>query len=757
MNKGLAIGIAVIAATLVIGTVVFNSSHEPAADTETTRQVVVDETTRQVVVDEAARQVVVDEAADESGLTTEIADGFGAAARVPEDVSAYSASLNLAERWTRIWQSNAVQNLMSLPTVQQAWMQGQSHPFFASLMQTAETHPVAMQGLPVLKDALSTEVFICAGPNLAETTSALGDLYGEMQVARLQSQIAGVTIGSASSMESAFGDMIETVMENEERLKLPSFLIGFHLTDVDAATQFIDEWLPQINTGPFGVIEKRSINDGQFFVLDTSGQQLPDGVIAQMTSALQAANQPADVIERLTGFVRGQRVIVAIGVLDDYLMVSLSSDTGLLERWNTGSSLAKSESFAPARTHFKEGLATLSYTAKSMAAKPVTPEDVQIMVEYILYSIPDFTVVDTLALANRIRKDVKLLAGEFPTSKPHETLAFSFDNKGTETFKFGAPFPSSLDSSLPLSVLTHRGPQPIVASAARAAKHPDGYEQAVKWIKVAFGYFEDFGVPAIPAEDRAKYEQGMSIAIPFLTSIDAATRDHLVPAVDGTQSIFVMDGRGELAVLPDGDVLQPPLVIPRFGTVIELNDAEQFKTAITNYTEASRKLIADINAAYPLSLPAGVTIPAPQTAQTAGGTHYFYPLPVDLGRDILPSALIKDRLLVLSSSASLAEHLVEEQPMPGCTVTGTDAAAGAVIAIEFTELWDFFRNMGDSAFMLALQKNRTGNIETMTQIKMHSDAILRSLEAVRSYRGTTTLYNGRAMQHSWLHVEDISR
>lgn len=736
MNKGLAIGIAVVAAALVIGTVVLKSDKEQAPDTETT-------------------PLVIGEAAVDPGLTTEISDGFGAAAQVPDDVSAYSASLNLAERWTRIWQSNAVQNLMALPTVQQAWMQAQGPPFFTSLMQTANTHPVAMQGLPVLKDALSTEVFVCAGPDLAETVGALGHLYGEMQLARMQSQIAGATGAATNNLESTFGDMIETVLQNEDRLKLPSFLIGFRLTNVEAATLFIDEWLPLVNTGPVGVIEKKTISDGQFYVLDTSGQQLPDSVIAQMTSALQSTKQPADVIERLTNFVRGQRVNVAIGVLEDYLMISLGSDTSLPERWGTDSSLAKSESFAPARAHFKEGLATLSYTAKSMSAEPVTPEDVQNMVEYLLDSIPGFTV--PAALTERLRKDVKLLAGEFPIPEQHETLAFSFDNQGTESFKFGEPFSASLDGSLPLSVLAHRGPQPIVASAARATKNPDGYEQAVKWIKVAFGYFEDFGVPAIPPEDRPKYEQAMSIAMPFLASVDAATRDHLVPAVDGTQSIFVMDGRGELAVLPGGEVLQPPLVIPRLGTVVELNDADQFKIAITDYAEASRKLIADIDATYPGSMPPSVTIPAPQTVETAGGTHYFYPLPIDLGRDILPSALIKDRLLVLSSSASLAEQLVDEQPMPDCKVTGTDAAAGAVMTIEFTELWNFFRNMGDSAFMLAQQKSRRGNAQAITLFKMHSDAVLRSLGAIRSYRSTTTLYNGRAMQHSWLHVEDISR
>jgi len=40
-------------------------------------------------------------------------------------------------------------------------------------------------------------------------------------------------------------------------------------------------------------------------------------------------------------------------------------------------------------------------------------------------------------------------------------------------------------------------------------------------------------------------------------------------------------------------------------------------------------------------------------------------------------------------------------------------------------------------------------------VKMHLDAVLRSLGAFRGYVSTTTASDGRTVEHSWVNVEDI--
>jgi|GEM_PF-2659331 hypothetical protein len=741
MNRGILVGFGGAAALLVVGAIVFKSGGEPEPDQ---------------VPDKSVVKVDADQPS-ETGSETELVVDLGAAVQVPADVSAFSSTMNLVSRWQDVWESNAVQNLLSIPTVQQMWMQAQQHPVYASFMQTATTDPRAVEGLSILHEALSTEVFVCTGSDLPEVFQAIGELQGELTLMRWNAGLAGVTGGSVEDVDNAeaVNRMIEAVVTNQDRLKLPSVLIGFQLTDADRATQFLDDWLAQVDALPVGAIEQRQIKGTTFYVFEASGDDVPPPMMEQVTAALASAQVTPDASQRLQDFVRGQRINIAAGVLDDYLMLSLGSDTSLLEQWGEGESLASTKMLDPLLARYKDGLASISYTAASMAAQPLTSEDFENIAGNLLAMVPQGNLPPELD--ERLRKDARMLAGEIAATESHSTLAFSFDNKGIESWSFGGPFPSSLDGSQPLSVMTHRSEQPILLSAARATKSPDSYDQAVKWMKIAFGYFEEFGVPNIPPDERERYDGVMAIALPFLESMDAATRDHLVPAVDGTQSVLLLDGHGEFAGPPEQEPLPQPVPVPRLGVAIELNDAEQFKLAISSYTDATRKLLDDIRELEPTALPPQVAIPDPQTRSLAGGTLYYYPLPVELGPDAAPCALLKDRLLILSSSTRLAEEMTGERPMLTSPVIALDKSAGSVLVLELTEVWDYFHRVGNAAALVMNRRNSPAAQQRVNMMKMQSDVVIRSLSALRSYHSATTEENGLAVNHSWFHIEDIAR
>lgn len=726
MNKGLVIGLGG-AAVLVAGLVAFKwSLVEPEADG--------------IAVAEADREVVVD---------------VGAAAFVPQDVSAYSSTIGLGSRWDRVWTSNAVQNLFSLPAVQQMWMQAQQHPAYQSFLQTAMTHPLAVQGLPVLKDALSNEVFVCTGADVPELFHALADLRGELTFLQWQAGIAGATGGSPEDFDSAAVavGLIESVLSRQDQLKAPSVLMGFRLSDAAAVTKFLDTWLPQIDAAPVGSFEKRDVNGVSFYVFEITAEGVPDEVMFEMAAALESEGIAPDVARRLESFIRGQRVSIAAGVLDDYLMLSFGSDQSLLEQWGKGESLASSKSFEPLLSRYKEGLASVSYTAASMAPEPLTSEDIENIAVGLISMIPEGAAPATLE--ERLLKDARMLAAEIVPDERHSTLSFSFDNKGVESWTFSGPFPASLDGSQKLSVMGHRSNQPILYSAARAAKSPETYDTAVKWLKTGYGYFDDFVVPQIPPDDREQFDEAMSVALPFLKSVDAATRDHLVPAVDGTQSLVLIDGDGSFTGPPEHP-FPVPFPIPRFGAAVELNDAEQFKQAMTSYLDATRKLLSDIRELNPRALPPELTIPDPQTSPLAGATLYQYPLPIELGPDIVPCALMKDRLLVVSSSARLAAEMAGQQSLPTSPVVALDEPAGGAFVLELNGLWNYFRRLSGAVLAIESRSSR-GARDQSNMIKLQVDVVIRSLSALKSYHSTTTEENGLTVKHSWFHIEDIDR
>jgi hypothetical protein len=154
-----------------------------------------------------------------------------------------------------------------------------------------------------------------------------------------------------------------------------------------------------------GAVEIQTINGGQFYVLDVTGQQIPDQILQQASVAMDGDQISEEVQQQLITFIRGQSISIAVGVLDDYLMISLGSDTSFLERWGTGESLATTKMLEPVRAHFEKCPASLTYTAANMTGQPLTSEDVENIAELVLQSIPQFDVPQELA--ERVRKDVK--------------------------------------------------------------------------------------------------------------------------------------------------------------------------------------------------------------------------------------------------------------------------------------------------------------------------------------------------------------
>ena len=257
---------------------------------------------------------------------------------------------------------------------------------------------------------------------------------------------------------------------------------------------------------------------------------------------------------------------------------------------------------------------------------------------------------------------------------------------------------------------------------------------------------------------RAEYDKAMALARPFLASVDETTRTCLFPAIDGTQSLWVVDGQGLLPRVPNAPPLPKPLPIPRLALAIELNDAKLFTDAISRYADAIRKLIGEARKAYPKHVPPELALPPPQTRDAAGGRLYCYDWPWKLGDDVFPCAFLKDKLLVLASSPKLAEEMAAGgMPMPTSAVTAPDKAAGAVAVADCAEAWRYLTRVTDAVFALVQRMGpRDPEAQQMPMlVKMHLDTLWRSLGAFRGYSSTETVLDGRVVEHSWLHVEDV--
>ena len=692
-----------------------------------------------------------------TALTPEMSKEFGALVYVPEDVSAYTSSMHMVRQWTAAWKSNAVQTLVELPAVQQIWAQAQRHPVYMQFRKQMETNPVFVQGLPVFKDAISSEVFLCAGPEFADFIDAAAELYGTSYFSTL-SGLGRRRMGRGPD-PAMIAAIVELVIERGDHLRAPPVLIGFKLTKEAEAKKYIDTWVPKI--GPFaaGKITKKRIAGVDCHVLEMSGETIPKEFFRSMRQGMAEAEIPEPKVEKLVAWIKSQRLTVALGIKDGYLMLSIGKDAALLEQWGKGSSLAESRALEPLRKHHKPGLLSISYGSPELVAVGSwTRKDLEDLQETVLEIIPDEP--DTAKLRKRLEKDLPELVKEVAEDLPEAGgfISFSLENQGIESYTFTEISQTMLDCSAPLTILGHRGKRPIGYSAGRVAKDPGAYDSAVKWIKIAFGYFEDFVVAEMEPSDRRQYEKVMKVARPFLAAVDKTTRTNLVPSVDGVQSVLALDGHGTVSQTPGGEKLAAPVPVPRLGIAVELNDAEKFKLAIEEYVRAVKALLAAVQKEFP-DVPDGLRLPPAKTTEVAGGTLYFYQLPWDMGADVFPCAFLKGRLLVLASSSKYVEEMAGTVPMPTSPVTHPDGPAGSVSGFDGKECWGTLGRITNSVFGLLQEKGAVGRGEAaqMMMVQMHLSGLWRALGAIRSYSNTVTYKDGYLINHSWLHVKDISR
>ena len=138
-----------------------------------------------------------------------------------------------------------------------------------------------------------------------------------------------------------------------------------------------------------------------------------------------------------------------------------------------------------------------------------TPEDLKTTSESVLAAIPDKE--STAELKKRLQKDLPRLVEDVARELPQTggIVAFSFENEGIESYTFTETSRTLLDCSKPLTILSHRGKRAMLYSAGRAATNPDVYATATKWLKIAFGYVEDFAIPTLEPKEQQEFEKVM--------------------------------------------------------------------------------------------------------------------------------------------------------------------------------------------------------------------------------------------------------
>ena len=317
-------------------------------------------------------------------------------------------------------------------------------------------------------------------------------------------------------------------------------------------------------------------------------------------------------------------------------------------------------------------------------------------------------------------------------------------------------------------MLDHCGGNPILALAGRAKYTPENYRLLVKWLKVAYGYVDDFVVPQLDDDKKEQYARFSKVVLPLLRRLDTTTGERLLPALADGQVGLVLDAKIRskqwIRGIPASDEALPML---EPAIVLGVSDAALLKQAMSEYRSITNDAIAQAREMLPF-IPA-LDIPDPQTMKVKSGTLYFYPVPQFIGLDpqIVPNAGLSSHVGVLAISEQHSERLLARTPLKVSSGPLADTKrhlAGALYfdwpqLIDAAAPWvDFGLGAAGPKLLAGLLDEPADGQEAQNEgdnLRKQVHTLLNILKVIRLFTSAAYLEDGILVTHTETIIKDI--
>lgn len=587
---------------------------------------------------------------------------------VPDDALFYGVSLRNREQLDALLRSKAWAKLMGLPLVDLgraafnlAWYRddGPQAQFRAWYAQEENQQLVALLG-----EMVSDEAFGYGGRKSADFVALMTALQAANQLAPVMGLLQGQNPQQAQSPEGRARVLLQAVADNAALVTAPDLVFGFKLRDTkNARAQLarLDELMRGLamQFPPLaGRWSTAKIAGANFHTLRLDGSQVPWDQVPW-----QAFEERQGQFDGLRKKLAGLKLTVSVGLRGSFLLLSIAEGTEPLARLEQpGKLLADRKELAPLRRFADRRLTGIQFLTQEW--QRVHAGEGGVAEALLDYFKPG---VLTEEQERRVRADAKALDKDLARyeSKPGAALTFAFlTERGSESYAYDWTAGAGKPSVPPLTILEHIGGAPLAFSASRSPYDPEEYRLLVKWVRVIWGYAEEFGLPHIPEPFREQYQQTMKRVRPILARLDKATGQMLLPALADGQGAFVLDATLKRKqwhpVMPEAEK-ELPLLEP--ALVFSVSDAALLRKAGAEY----RGIVNDV---LELLAEAGVVsgkVPPPGEKKAEGidATFYTYGAPPEAG--IAPglalTAGLSERWLALTLSPGHAGRLLKATPL----------------------------------------------------------------------------------------------
>jgi len=692
---------------------------------------------------------------------------------IPEDVAFYSSMLRNRRQIEAIAGSRAWARLKAMPVVEMGLllfkMQAAAPGGPAAQIEATLESPDVRQLLDMLGDMFSDEVFICSDRQCTDLVGLLQQIAGAVRYGPAVLQLGGQAKDIDPPRLQAMM-LLAALCENLELLEIPATLVGFKLSDTDRAAAQLAKLETIANVvcdgNPLleGRFKRTKLGKYEYLTLSLDGKMVPwDQVPLEELKELEA--NPGDV-DKLVAKAKQMRLVIALGLRNDYLLLSIGPSTDFLARLGEGKPLVGLPEFKPLEPFADKPLTSVGYLSKALNAKiSGAKKDI----DQLLGAVDELLPLAELDADQKseIRKDAAALAEDLKrlVPEPGPVTAFSFlTDQGIESYTYNWGEHPWLDGSKPLGLLEHVGGHPLLAVVWREKNAPENYDLVVKWAGVAYRYFEKYAVPQMSSADRKKYRRFAELVAPLPGRLDKANRTMLLPALADGQGALVLDAKLQskhfVQALP---ATEKPMPMLEPALVLGVSNAELLRKALAEYREIVNGVLDALREIAPDEIPRGIRIPDAEVLKTGEGVVYWYRLPEEWGVDekIAPNVGLSETVAVLSISPEHTKRLLAASSLQvGCLLGASNRPLAVAVSFDWAAVVEAITPWVDLATEAILRQqfgdpDSDQSKEQMTAVRDQVHTVLEVLKVFRNVTSESYFDRGALVSHTLVEIRDI--
>ena len=653
----------------------------------------------------------------------------GGVATVPADAAFLFSSLRLKEQYDAIVESNAFAAIRELPAVKRAFdsweeqreMPGSPVSMFLTFLELPENE----QAVELLTDMVSTDTFVYGEPSCVAFVTLLRKLSQAQQATAVRLKQSPEPEMEEDDSEVRFGGarivpvrrqveldldvrdvagqaeaMLDILAGNLDLIVVPDLVWGFKTSKKEAGDfqvkriEVLAKMLVDMNPDFAGSLARKKVPGGELLTFTLDGGLVPwDEIVADLADNLD----DSDALDRVLDKVRGLDVVVGLGMVGDWVVLSIGDSVDHVEKLvvaGKGEALVDTKPLAPLRDDADKKLTAVWYVSEPLAkAIAATPEDLDPMIAAVSAAIdedgdvPEEAAADGRAWLKRARDQYAAWLPE-----PGPWMAYSFMAKdGYEGYAWDWSKNLPLEAGKPLDLLAHVGGDPAAVAVSRLKLDPARLAGIAKLVSDGWGLFVKHAPAVMPADDREEFARMEEVFGPLAKRLAATLSDKFAAAVADGQVGLVLDGKTTTkkpqAALPASaeplPLLEPAIVLP-------LADRKLFVEGLNDLFELGDDVVAALRKFDADAVPAGYEVPAPTKTKVEGGSVWSFAIPdAGLDKELAPAIAVGDEAAVFSLvPAQAGRMLVERKLETGSALATFEEPLAGAAAVDFPALID---------------------------------------------------------------------